>query len=99
MYSEHGLLALMRPELVIGGLVFFLVIVPVLISVFVRKKKSRTLVATPAENTVEESRHDESPYSLDPIEESEDFDSWAGQFLSDQEVEQLHEKYGSGPEY
>ena len=57
--------------LVIGGLVFFLVIVPVLISVFVRKKKSRTLVATPAENTVEESRHDESPYSLDPIEESD----------------------------
>jgi hypothetical protein len=57
--------------LVIGGLVFFLVIVPVLISVFVRKKRSRTLVATPAENTVEESRHDESPYSLDPIEESD----------------------------
>ena len=57
--------------LVIGGLVFFLVIVPILISVFVRKKRSRTLVATPAENTVEESRHDESPYSLDPIEESD----------------------------
>ena len=57
--------------LFIGGSVFLLVIVPVLILVFVRKKKSRTLVATPAENTVEESRHDESPYSLDPIEESD----------------------------
>ena len=32
-------------------------------------------------------------------EKSEDFDGWASQFLSDQEVEQLHEKYGSGPEY
>ncbi len=57
--------------LFIGGSVFLLVIVPILILVFARKKKSRTLVATPAENTVEESRHDESPYSLDPIEESD----------------------------
>ena len=32
-------------------------------------------------------------------EKSEDFDGWAGQFLSDQELKQLHEKHGSGQEY
>ena len=32
-------------------------------------------------------------------EKSEDFDGWAGQFLSDQEVHQLHKRHGSGPEY
>ena len=38
------------------------------------------------------------PFQLS-YEQSEDFDSWAGQFLNDQEIQQLHEKYGSRPEY